>query len=411
MPRCFHSGIAVVTTARDLRTGRSVWQRHRAPPIPHQRLVRDIETDVLIIGAGITGAMVADNLRESGLRVTVVDRRGPARGSSTASTALVLYEIDTPLTKLTRKIGKRDAERAWRRSRLAVDAIAARVAELCVPDIAIRNSLYLAGDVLDADGLEREHRARRSAGLPGRLLSRKKLRARFNIDRPAALLAYGNVAIDPRRTTFALLKAAASANATIRCPVEIVDIDARQNGIVATSASGRHIRCRHLVFATGYEMPKCVPSSGHKVISTWAIATVPQRRRLWPEQCFIWEASDPYLYLRTTSDGRIVCGGEDEEFADEDARDALLSRKTATLQRKLSRLIKTADTTVEFAWTGSFGSSTTGLPTIGRIPRMPNCWAALGYGGNGTTYSRIAADIIAGALTGAPDSDSDLYGF
>ena len=83
----------------------------------------------------------------------------------------------------------------------------------------------------------------------------------------------------------------------------------------------------------------------------------------------IWEASDPYLYLRTTPDGRIICGGEDEEFSDEAARDALLPRKTATLQRKLGRLIRGADTTVEFAWTGSFGTSDTGLPTIGQIPR------------------------------------------
>jgi hypothetical protein len=62
------------------------------------------------------------------------------------------------------------------------------------------------------------------------------------------------------------------------------------------------------------------------VISNWAIATVPQRRRLWPEECMIWEASDPYLCLRTTPDGRIICGGEDERFSDEAARDHLLSR-------------------------------------------------------------------------------------
>ena len=42
---------------------------------------------------------------------------------------------------------------------------------------------------------------------------------------------------------------------------------------------------------------------------------------------------------------------------------------------------------------------------------MPNCWVALGYGGNGTTYSRIAADIITSALSGYADADSDLYDF
>jgi glycine/D-amino acid oxidase-like deaminating enzyme len=394
-----------------LRTGRSIWERRRASPVPHRPLKRDIETDVLVIGAGITGAMVADALRDTGMRVVVVDRRGPAKGSTTASTALTLYEIDVPLSKLARKIGKRDAERAWRRSRLAVDALAARFKELGIADVAVRDSLYLAGDVLDRDGLAREHDARRAAGLPSRLLGRSELRARFGITKAAALMGYGNLAIDPRKATLALLKAAAQRNAEIFCPVDIVDIEAKPRSVIATAANGRRIRCRHLVLATGYEFPKRVPSNGHKIVSTWAIATVPQPRRLWPEQCLIWEASAPYLYLRTTPDGRIVCGGEDEDFSDETARDALLPRKTAILRRKLARLIRGIDTTVEFAWAGSFGTSAIGLPTVGQIPRMPNCWAALGYGGNGTTYSRIAADIISGALIGRPDADADLYDF
>ncbi len=401
----------MVTKAKDLRTGRPVWLQQRAPPLPHKPLRHDLESDVLVIGAGITGAMVADALRDSGLRVVVVDRRGPAKGSSTASTALVQYEIDMPLTKLARKIGQRDAQRAWRRSRLAVDAIAARLRELEVPDIAARDSLYLAGNTLDRDGLMREHEARRAAGLASHFLERGELRARFGIARSAALLGYGNLAIDPRKATIALLNAAAAQNTGIFCPVDIVYVAAKRNGVTATASNGRRIRCRHLVFATGYELPKRVPARGHKIISTWAIATVPQRRRLWPEQCMIWEASDPYLYLRTTPGGRILCGGEDEEFSDETVRDALLPRKTTTLRRKLAKLVRGIDTTVEFAWTGSFGATATGLPTVGRVPHMPNCWAALGYGGNGTTYSRIAADIISNALGGRIDADADLYDF
>jgi glycine/D-amino acid oxidase-like deaminating enzyme len=42
---------------------------------------------------------------------------------------------------------------------------------------------------------------------------------------------------------------------------------------------------------------------------------------------------------------------------------------------------------------------------------MPNCWVALGYGGNGTTYSRIAADVISSALTGRTDADADLFAY
>ena len=109
----------------------------------HQPLNKDIETDVLIIGAGITGAMVADALSASGWKVALVDRRGPAKGSTTASTALVQYEIDTPLVKLKLKIGEADAIRAFRRSRLAVDALHARLGDLGV-DLQQRDTLYLS---------------------------------------------------------------------------------------------------------------------------------------------------------------------------------------------------------------------------------------------------------------------------
>jgi glycine/D-amino acid oxidase-like deaminating enzyme len=405
------AGESVVTKPKDLRTGRSIWESQRKAGILNGPLFRDIETDVLVIGAGITGATVADALATTGLKVTVVDKRGPAKGSTTASTALVQYEIDTPLTKLALKIGKTDAIRAWRRSRLAVDALAARVAELGVPDVVGRNSLFLAGDGLDKEGLAREHGARRAAGLITLFLDRKALGARFGIARQAALLAYGDFALDPRKTALALLNAAIAHNARIFAPVEIVDLDAKKNGVTATTDKGRRIHCRHLVFATGYELPNQVPRKGHKIISTWAIATVAQSRRLWPEQCMIWEAAQPYLYLRTTPHGHVICGGEDEDFSDERERDALLKSKTETLKRKLSRLLPGLDTTVEFAWTGTFGQTATGLPTVGQIPTLPNCWVALGYGGNGITYAQIAADVITGALTGRPDVDADLYDF
>jgi glycine/D-amino acid oxidase-like deaminating enzyme len=75
-----------------------------------------------------------------------------------------------------------------------------------------------------------------------------------------------------------------------------------------------------------------VPTRGHRIVSTWAFATVPQKAKLWPEQCLIWEASEPYLYLRTDPQGRVICGGEDEEFSDAHKRDALLVRKIDTLR-------------------------------------------------------------------------------
>ena len=381
------------------------------PRVPSPPLTKDLETDVLVIGAGISGALMAEALSASH-RVAMVDRRGPVMGSTPASTALVEHEIDTPLTILAGKIGRIRAERAWRRSALAVQALAARTRDLGIAaDLRRTDNLYLAGNVLDADGLREESVARRHAGLETLYLDRRALRERFGIGRAAALLAHDDFALDPRRLTAGYLNAAIGRGARVFAPTEVVEVVTSASVVTAITAGGPTIRAAALVFASGYEMPKWVPQGSHQVISTYAIATRPQPRRIWPEDCMIWEASDPYLYLRSTPDGRVICGGEDEEFADEDARDALIPAKSATIARKLGRLLPNLDTTPDFAWAGAFGSTATGLPSIGAVPGMPNCYAVLGFGGNGITYSRIAADIVVAEIAGIPDPDADLYAF
>lgn len=401
----------MATQDRDLRTGQSYWQSRPMPRVPFAPLRGDIETDVLIVGAGVSGALVAEALSRDH-RVVIVDRRGPVRGSTPASTALVEYEIDTPLTFLAGQIGRGKAERAWRRSYLALDALAARTRDLGIrADLRRADNLYLAGNVLDADGLAEETRARRQAGIETRFLTQRELKDRFGIARPAALLAYDDLALDPRRLTAGYLNAAIGRGAILYGPTDVSDVEAGASGASARTAGGPVIGCKSLVFATGYEMPHAVPRRRHRVFSTWAIATKPQPRKLWPEDCFIWEAADPYLYLRSTPDGRVICGGEDEEFSDDKRRDALIPKKAAAIARKLGRLFPQLDTTPEFAWAGAFGATATGLPSIGPVPGMPNCHAVLGFGGNGITYARIAADIIAGALSGRPDPDADLYAF
>ena len=156
------------------------------------------------------------------------------------------------------------------------------------------------------------------------------------------------------------------------------------------TADGVQLEAAAVVFATGYELAKGVPSQGHRRTSTWAFATRPQPNALWSKGELIWEASKPYLYIRSTTDGRVVVGGEDEDCDDAAARDALLPRKTAALQKKTSQLMPWLDVSAEYAWAGTFGESDSGLPSIGRIPGMANCYAVLGYGGNGLTFGVIA---------------------
>lgn len=70
------------------------------------------KADVAIIGAGITGALVAEMTIGGGLSTLVIDRRMPAQGSTAARTALFQFEIDTPLLCPADQIGFDPASQA-----------------------------------------------------------------------------------------------------------------------------------------------------------------------------------------------------------------------------------------------------------------------------------------------------------
>ncbi len=248
------------TQHRKLRTGRSVWQSLPVAKIPTQRLVRDLTCDVVVIGAGISGALIAERLTEDRLDVVMIDRRGPLAGSTTASTALLQYELDVPLSRLAKRIGLERAERLWRRSKLALDALDERLHRLGLGrDVARRSSLYLQGDELDAEGLLDEGKARRRAGFEVSFLDRGDVKGAYGISGRAALLGHGSLAADPRKLASGFLRAALSHKARLYAPVEAIKIEPLASGAVVHTQDGPSLRAKAVVFATGYEMPKGVP--------------------------------------------------------------------------------------------------------------------------------------------------------
>ncbi|MBN9071857.1 MAG: FAD-binding oxidoreductase [Rhizobiales bacterium] len=395
----------------DLRTGRTVWSAYRAPAVPQEALARDLSADVVVVGMGIGGALAADALSLAGLSVVAIDRRGAVKGSTAATTALVQYEIDQPLCLLSRRIGKERAMRAWRRSRLAVGNLKARILERQIAcDLAERPSLYLAGDVLGAEALEEEAELRGAAGLAASFLPRAAVRETYGMDR-AALRSQGNLALDPRKLTAGLLLRARERGARFFSPVEAVRFASHADGVAVETKAGPVLSARYVLLATGYELMDFVPAKNHRIISTWAFATARQPAALWKDRALVWEASDPYLYFRATHDGRVICGGEDEDFSDEAQRDALIAEKTERIAGKLKALLPAVDTRPTFAWSGSFGTTTTGLPYVGAVPRRPRIFAVMGYGGNGITYAEIAAELVTAAILGHADPDADLFAF
>jgi glycine/D-amino acid oxidase-like deaminating enzyme len=167
-------------------------------------------------------------------------------------------------------------------------------------------------------------------------------------------------------------------------------------------------------------MPDIVRSSVHQVSSSWAIATVPQPHQVWKDGALTWEDAKDYLYARTTRAGRIIIGGEDStDIIEPEARDRMIPEKSRVLAQRLAALWPRANTEVEFRWAGTFDTTADGLPLIGPVPGAKGVYAAYGYGGNGITFSFLAARLIGDLIAGktspllrdfAIDRDGDMAG-
>lgn len=98
----------------DLHSGLPYWIIKNPLFDYYNPLKENLDTDIIIIGSGITGALVAHELCRTGLKCCVVDKRSIATGSSAASTALLQYEIDVPLCRMAKQIGEQNAVIAYR---------------------------------------------------------------------------------------------------------------------------------------------------------------------------------------------------------------------------------------------------------------------------------------------------------
>jgi glycine/D-amino acid oxidase-like deaminating enzyme len=386
------------TEQADLRGGRSPWFASPRPPRP--LVTESLRCEALVVGAGITGALVAERLTRQGLDVIIIDRELPGHGSTAASTAMLLWEIDRPLSELTQIYGFERASRAYRASLAAVSGLTSLVRQFGIAcDMREKESLYLAAGDTARELLE-EHRLRVRAGLPGDFLDHSLLLDTYRIARAGAIVSQGAADADPLQLARGLLRLALARGARL-FEADTTMFDASGGSVVAQLRNGREIEARSVVLATGYVIPDFVQSTVHTVSSSWAVATRPQPQNIWKDEALIWENSNDYLYARSTRAGRIIIGGEDsEQDVEPEARDRLIPEKSRALAQKLAALWPQAVADIEFRWAGTFDSTADGLPLIGPVPASKGVYAAYGYGGNGITFSFMAAQLIGDLIAG-----------
>ena len=399
----------------DLTSDHPYWTLKNGILVNFPPLAADQACDIVVLGAGISGALIAEALTADGHDVIVIDARDVGHGSTSASTALLQYEVDTHLIDLIKLHGQANAENAYRACHESIDILEKLIGSLGLEDCAFtrKESVYLASRKRDVTVLRQESAARRAMGIEVHDWSDSEVEARFGFTRPGALHSVQAGEVDSYRLTVGLLKTVAARGCRIFDRTEAKRIDIDKDGVLVRTNRDGSIRAKRVIVAMGYESQELFQTAACvKLQSSFAVASEPLTEdQHWWHRCLLWESARPYFYLRTDSDGRAIIGGGDLPFRNALARDKLIAKKSGMLKGRFDEMFPQAGIEVAFSWAGTFGETHDGLAFIGPYRKHPLCLFALGFGGNGITYSVIAAEILRQEVRGYRHPYSSVFRF
>jgi glycine/D-amino acid oxidase-like deaminating enzyme len=365
----------------------------------------------------MTGALIAQTFVRAGVSVVLVERDLIGRGSTAASSALLLQEPDRGLKQLTERYDARRGRRIWRLGQEAVGELVQTLRDLGIPcGLAARRAVYHARTRLAADRLRQEFRERRRAGFRAAWLSAGELRALAGISGFGAILTDGHAQFDPYRACLGLVRSAVGAGARVFERSTVTRINRRPGAVRLYCRSGS-LDARHVVIATGYATPYFRPLVGRfRMYRTYVVATdsmtTSQRRELGLADVMLWDTEHPYHYVRWAPHGRLLLGGGDRRLVPGQRQVATFTAATAELRRHFESLWPAlSNVRMTEAWDGLFALTPDSLPYIGPHPRYPRHAFALGYGGNGMTFASLAARLLLEEWQGKTSSDHALFSF
>jgi glycine/D-amino acid oxidase-like deaminating enzyme len=402
----------------DLRSGEPIWLKESEPAKQRYPRFRGLQrTDVAIVGGGITGALVAEAFARTGVSVIVLEGALIGRGSTAASSALLLQEPDRNLSELARRYGIVASKRIWELSREAVRDFIDRLRRLRIAcNLVERDAVYFATSADAVSQLRQEFLRRRTAGFGGTWLSSAALRRHTAIPGLGAISTVGHAQFNPYQACLGLFRVAAASGARIFERSGVTRITPDRDRVSLHTPHG-HVNARRVVIATGYATARFRPLAGRfRMYRTYVLATRPlnrtQRRDLGLGDVMVWDTERPYHYARWTPDHRLLLGGADRGVRPGFRRDSEFANATHALRDDFERLLPALrEIDIDSGWEGLFAVTPDSLPYIGPHHHYPAHLFALGYGGNGMTFGFLAARLLLEYWQGVRSADQQLFAF
>lgn len=340
------------------------------------RLHHSLNTDVLVIGAGIAGLTTAYFLARAGVKVVVIDRLRPILGNTGYTTAHLSWVLDERYFDLI-KIHDEDKLRLVLKSHAwAIDFLeqTARTLNIDCNYQRVNGFLELKpGDpisILDEEKKEIE-----------------KLGIRLTFE-GTALKIEQQARFHPAKFLAALAKNILGYGGEIYTETAVEKIESEK-----TFLEGGHvIKAAHIVSATHAPIHLPLFPVKQEAYQTYVVAA-PVAKGKVPDILF-WDTDDPYHYVRINelndTQDLLIVGGEDHKTAQaEEVEEACYQRLEKWVRSRYPFVDK-----FSHRWSGQVLETQDGLAYIGRIPKNKNVYVATGFSGNGMTYGTIAARLI-----------------
>ena len=185
--------------------GEALFAKNNKVPRQYPYLTEDIETEVAIIGGGITGVIVSYYLTKADISCVVIEQSRVGLGSTCASTALLQYELDSLARDLEAYIPMKDILEAYHMGAEALEEIKQIIEEYgnhC--GYEEKDTLNYTAKEAKVACLEEEYRIRKEAGLDVDFITKET--NPFGFELKAGVYAHrGGAQFDPYRFTHQLL--------------------------------------------------------------------------------------------------------------------------------------------------------------------------------------------------------------